>query len=144
MTHTPEQRFSIHLHGAISELEDLASALHGIAQSLGLSELVENQLNLILEELYANSVNYAFVQVAEPAVFVELDVSDGLLEMIYRDNGPAFNPLEKQAPNLDLSVEDRPIGGLGIFFVKSLTDEVSYRYADGFNQILMKKRIASI
>jgi len=137
------QRFSIHLHGAISELEDLALALHNIAETLHLSDTLENQLNLILEELYANSVNYAFSNVAEPMVSVELSVMDDTLHIAYRDNGPAFNPLDKQAPNLDLSVEDRPIGGLGIFFVKSLTDEVTYRYADGLNQILMMKRLSA-
>ena len=63
------------------------------------------------------------------------------LKIIYQDNGPAFNPLEIADPDLTLSLDDRPIGGLGIFFVKSLTDAVSYSREGELNQIKMQKTL---
>lgn len=144
MNQSVQQYFSFELSGAISELDELASSLKHICSILQIPEVQENQLNLILEELYSNSVNYAFAKVEQPKVIIEITKSDNQLEVIYRDNGPEFNPLDKQLPNLDLSLEDRPIGGLGIFFVKSMTDNVSYRYEHGFNLISMTKQILPV
>lgn len=144
MSNSAEQCFSINLSGSIAELEDLALALHHICGALALSEKIENQLNLILEELYANSVNYALLNVTKPMVKIDISLAQEGLKIIYLDNGPQFNPLMNQAPDLELSIEDRPIGGLGVLFVKSLTDDVSYQYQDGFNQIVMIKHIGTL
>ena len=144
MTDSSEQCFSVNLSGSIAHLEDLALALHKICEAFALSKKIENQLNLILEELYANSVNYAFSKVAKPIVKIDISLSQGELKFIYQDNGPAFNPLVNQMPDLELTLEDRPIGGLGILLVKTLTDDVSYQYQDGFNQIVMIKHIGTL
>lgn len=151
MRHPLQNHYRISLNGTLGEIVDLASELHKAGQQLGLSAQTESQLNLILEELYTNSVNYGFplgaTVAAEtgviPKITIELALQAQLLQIRYRDNGVAFNPLNADAPDLGLSLEQRPIGGLGIFFVKTLTDHVEYSHDGEFNQISMCKNLAA-
>ena len=57
------------------------------------------------------------------------------------DWGKVFNPLEKKGVDVTLAAEERPIGGLGIFMVKKMMDEVSYRYEEHKNIFTVRKKI---
>ena len=57
------------------------------------------------------------------------------------DDGKAFNPLKKEHPDLDIALEDRPIGGLGIYFVHRLVDEIDYQRLDNKNCLKIAKRV---
>ena len=57
------------------------------------------------------------------------------------DGGVPFNPLEKPDPNTLLSGDERGIGGLGIFMVKTMVDEVEYDYRDGCNVLTLRKQL---
>jgi serine/threonine-protein kinase RsbW len=131
------------LGGAVAEVHQLALALDVFCKELGLDELTKNQINLILEELYTNTANYGFKDIKNGQVTITLSLTEDQLDIVYQDNGVAFNPLEKDDPDILLSIEDRAIGGLGVFFVKALTDHVEYQRLGEFNQIKMKKKIMS-
>ena len=60
-------------------------------------------------------------------------LSEGKATLRFSDNGRPYDPTEKPDPDTTLSAEDRDIGGLGIFMVKKIMDEVSYEYTDGLN-----------
>ena len=107
----------------------------------GTDVLVKNQVNLILEELYTNTANYGFQGITNGHVTITLSLIDDQLQMVYQDNGIAFNPLEIADPDLLLSIDDRPIGGLGVFFVKAMTDKVEYFRVGEFNQLKMQKSL---
>lgn len=133
---------SIDLNGNLIELVDLFDqAQRFLLANIYISEQEVVKLQLILEELYTNSVNHGFSCILEPKISITLSLNDHYLEIIYRDNGLAFDPFQKQDPNLVLSVEDRPIGGLGIFLVKSLVDHFEYSYDGTFNQIIIKTQV---
>jgi anti-sigma B factor antagonist len=70
---------------------------------------------------------------------VELDGE--VVRVTITDNGPPFDPLAYADPDTALSVEDRQIGGLGIHLVRQMMDEVSYRYRDGRNVVVLTKRL---
>ena len=63
------------------------------------------------------------------------------LELTFIDKGIPYNPLENKDPDVTLDIEKRKIGGLGIFLVKEMMDEVSYEYADGQNILKIKKNL---
>ena len=150
MCHPLQNQYKISLNGTLGEIVDLASELRKAAQQLDFSAQTDSQLNLLLEELYTNSVNYGFPPGASvvsktsaiPKITIELVLQVQQLQITYRDNGVAFNPLNADAPDLSLSLDERPIGGLGIFFVKTLTDHVEYSHDGEFNQISMRKNLA--
>ena len=71
----------------------------------------------------------------------ELDPEGVMLTIVLRDAGVPFNPLERPDPDVTLSAEDREIGGLGIFLCKQLMDHIEYKYEDGCNVLIMRKKV---
>ena len=141
MNTSQKNSIEIILNGHLDEIAHLASALDRFCDDAIMSDLVKNQINLVLEELYTNTVNYGLVGISNGQVIINLLALNNQLEIRYQDNGIAFNPLEMTDPDLMLSLDDRPIGGLGVFFVKAMTDNVTYSRVGGWNQLLMHKSL---
>jgi len=95
------------------------------------------KFQLALDELLTNVVSYAFEEGArDPVITVVLQVADGRLEAVLQDNGRPFNPLrDAPVPDLDLSAEDRRVGGLGIHLTKAFVHALSYERVDGWNRL---------
>ena len=99
-------------------------------------------IQLSIEEAVENVVRYAYEGgIGWLEVQTTLNENNLVLTVELRDAGTPFNPLEKPDPDITLSIEDRPVGGLGIFLCKQLMNEVSYRYEDGCNILTMKKKL---
>jgi len=141
MNNSQKNTLEILLKGGLAEIDHLASALNRFFDDAGTDALVKNQVNLILEELYTNTANYGFQSITNGLVTITLSSVDGQLEMVYQDNGIAFNPLDMEDPDLLLGIDDRPIGGLGVFFVKAMTDQVEYSRVGEFNRLKMQKKV---
>lgn len=103
---------------------------------------VIRQIGVSLEEIYVNVVNYAYGEdIGKCWLTLKIaSVGDGKrLVLTIRDKGIPFNPLEKEDPDITLSVEERQIGGLGIYMVKEMMDEVTYEYQSGYNILTIFK-----
>ena len=98
-------------------------------------------LNLVMEEAVSNIIFYAYKGDVEDAVDISLVREGGELIVTLIDHGIAFDPTLRKDPDITLSAEDRPIGGLGIFLIKKIMDEVSYQRVDERNVFIMKKKI---
>jgi sigma-B regulation protein RsbU (phosphoserine phosphatase) len=101
------------------------------------------KLRLSIEETVENVVQYAYKDsIGWMEVETNLDEKGFLLTVTLKDAGKKFNPLEMPDPDVNLPLEEREIGGLGIFLCKQFMDEVEYHYEDGCNILTMKKNIA--
>ena len=132
----------VSLASDLSALRMLARAIQefGIAHALSLD--LQSRLNLVLDELVTNSVCYALSDIAEPELRLRLFVDQDTIVAQLEDNGEAYNPFEEAPkPDTSLGLAERPIGGLGIFFVKKLTDSSTYERIDGRNRITLKNAI---
>ena len=101
-------------------------------------ETLRFKIRLSVEEIAENIVNYAY---NNGNGFVEITTTldeAGMLTISFKDAGVPFNPLEKEDPDITLSLEERPVGGLGIFICKKMMDSVSYVFEDGCNNFTMK------
>ena len=129
----------------IHELNTLTQFLEEVGDELGLSPGLVMNLNLVLEEAVSNIIFYAYPKdvVVEQAVTLTLTCEPDELLMCLKDHGIAFDPTQKEDPDLTLSAEERPIGGLGIFLIRQLMDEVTYRREGDCNLFTMKKRITA-
>jgi len=102
------------------------------------------KIELSIEEAVENVVQYAYEGgIGWLEAGTKLDDKSLVLTIELRDAGVPFNPLEKDDPDITLSADERPVGGLGIFLCKSMMDSISYRYEDGNNVLVMKKRVVS-
>ena len=120
----------LQLPAEVPSLARFTEFVHEGARSAGLPEAALGKVELILEEVLMNVFRYAGCSEASVGYAVE---PRNRLRVDVRDSGPEFNPLEQQAPDLSLSLDDRPIGGLGIFLVQTMAETVSYRRENGQN-----------
>ena len=119
-------------------IPEVIAFLDAELDALGCPRRAKMQIDIAADELYSNIANYAYDN--EPGD-VDISVSTDELgaTVEFRDAGVPFNPLQKEDPDITLSAENRPIGGLGIFMVKKTMDSVDYRYIDGQNILTIRK-----
>ncbi len=123
----------LHLPADMSSLTPFTEFAHEGARAASLPEDSLGKLDLMLEEVLVNVFTYAYPQGGGEAALGYAVASPNCLRIDVCDSGQEFNPLDKAEPDLDLSLEDRPIGGLGIFLVKKMADSVTYRRENGRN-----------
>ena len=98
------------------------------------------QLELVIEEIFVNIASYSYHPEIGKATFcIEFEENPDAVLMTFIDGGKPYNPLEKEDPDTTLDINERDIGGLGIFLVKKNVDEISYEYTDEKNILHMKK-----
>ena len=132
----------IYLVPDLSSLATLADIIERFGAVNALSDAVQNRLNLMLDELITNSITYGLTKIPDPELRLRLHVAEGAVVAQIEDNGTAFNPFE-EAPEPDptLGLEERPIGGLGVFLVKQFADSTAYERVDGRNRITLRHLI---
>lgn len=123
--------------------ENLPEVLKFIGESLdqaGCKPADSTRIEVAVEEIFSNIANYAYNPETGSAT-VSVEMSEDPLRIIisFSDNGTPYNPLEREDPNLKLSVSERNRGGLGIFMTKKFMDKVSYEYKDGMNILTIEK-----
>lgn len=132
----------IKLFNRMDELERLNERLEEIGAVAGWTSRAVLDLSLACEELVVNIVNYGFPSGGEHCIDVTIHATPSCVEVRIEDGGIPFNPLEDSDASalLELELEDRPVGGLGIFFVKRLMDDIHYEYTGGLNRFRMRKQ----
>lgn len=101
-------------------------------ETLKIDSSLKNKIDMCFEEIFANVVFYAYGdQKGKVRISLLKDATE--LIMTIEDNGIEYNPLEKPDPDITLSSEERPIGGLGIFMVKAMTKDMTYERKNNTN-----------
>ena len=120
------------------ELPTVTGFVNRALEGLGCPETAATQLDIAVEEIFANIANYAYG--SEPGdVTLRVYREDAAAVIEFRDRGVAFNPLEKPDPDVTLSAAEREIGGLGIFMVKKSMDAVTYQRDNDENVLTIRK-----
>lgn len=131
----------ITLNCDIGRITELNAFLQSIGERLKMDPSTLAQVQMAVEEAVVNVMNYAYP--GDKNGFVTIKVmSDGHeLRIVVIDSGVAFDPTQKEKADTTLSVEDRPIGGLGIFLIREMMDSINYERVDGRNILMMMKNI---
>lgn len=132
----------INLTNNISDLTILVAKLEQFFEENNTSS-ISMPMTLILEELYTNTITHGASDGRDVFIEVNLSIDKDELIMTYEDNGIPFNVLELPDPDLTASIENREVGGLGVHYVKTLTDSVEYEYVEKHNVLKMKKKLSN-
>ena len=124
-----------------SEVERLGRLVEAFGETEGLGAETIFSVNLALDEVVTNVIRYAHDDGRQHPIVVRLTLEPGVLTADVEDDGRPFNPLEAPAPDLEASIEHRPIGGLGIHLVRSVMSSVAYRRENGRNVLKMQKSL---
>lgn len=100
---------------------------------------VSYAVRLVCEEIIVNIIHYAYPGREDGYIGIDIADDGNALRIMISDGGKPFNPLDSERPDTAKALEDREIGGLGIFLVRQMTDGVSYARADGENRLLLVK-----
>ena len=92
------------------------------------------QIDLVVEEVFVNIAHYAYApKTGDAKISCEVTKEPARLTLIFTDSGKPFNPLQRPDPDVTLGLEERNIGGLGIFLTKKYMTTTAYEYKDGKN-----------
>ena len=101
------------------------------------------QIDVAIDELFSNIAKFAYHPETGPAtVRVEVEEDPMAVIITFIDHGMPYDPLLNEDPDVTLNIEDRMVGGLGVYLVKKTMDDVSYEYKDGQNILKIKKNLS--
>ena len=123
-------------------LSDVLGFVDQMLDSFGCSMKIQMAVCVAIEEVFVNIAHYAYGDgEGNMSLGIGFDEESRTITFRVADRGIPFDPLQKPDPDITLAVEDRPIGGLGIFIVKKTMDSVHYSYENGKNILTMIKKI---
>ena len=121
-------------------MDEVLAFVSSLLDAHGCSPQARTQLRIAIEELYVNIAHYAYPS-GDGWAEIRGSVENGVATFRLIDGGTPFDPLAKPDPDVLLSGEEREIGGLGIYMVKSSMDDVKYVYKDGKNVLTLIKNL---
>lgn len=138
-----DNKKAITVEASMEYLDKVTSFIEAFLEDYACPMKITMKILLCVEELYANVVNYAYgskdgnctIELAGKTYETENEVC-----ICMRDQGVPFDPFAKEDPDITLSVDEREIGGLGIYMVKNIMDTVSYEYKQQENIVTITKK----
>jgi anti-sigma regulatory factor (Ser/Thr protein kinase) len=130
------------LPASLEDLERLQQWVEDALEEAGCDGRVAGRIGVAVEEIFVNIAKYAYQGKSGDAT-VRLRVEKPWLLMEFEDEGKPFNPLDFPPPDVSASLEDRPVGGLGIFLAAKMMDKLSYQRLDGKNRLSLWKNLGA-
>ena len=132
---------TIILANEISEISRLYDFIEELGNEFSLSPDVTFNLNLVLEEAVVNIINYAYPKEGHESIYLSARLHEGSIVLVLTDTGKEFDPTMVPDADISLSAEDRQIGGLGIFLIRQIMNEVKYERIEGKNILTLEKKL---
>lgn len=132
----------LRLANRLEELDKLHAFLSAVAARDGWPEKLRMELLLCCDELVTNAIHYGFPDGGEHAITLTARTEEGMAVIVMEDEGVAYDPLtESVEPDITLGVEEREIGGLGVFLVKRLAERLEYERTARGNRLVLAKAL---
>ena len=126
----------------LEEIDRVNKRFNDFARQQGVPEADRRRLNLVFDELLNNIISYGFEDETEHQIAIEVVVTGARLQVTITDDGRPFNPFRQVTPPYaELSIDERPIGGLGVHLVRNVMDSVSYERHSGSNVVTLEKNL---
>ena len=134
-------RKEITIKNQIGELERVNQFIEEIGEELGLDMELQMNLNLVMEEMVSNVIFYAYPEGKTADIELVAESNGKELTFVLSDQGKEFDPTAKEDADPDVNPIDREIGGMGIYIVKNIMNQVTYQRLEGKNLLTMTKKI---
>jgi len=123
-------------------LDEIREFVAEIAKMGGFSEKEVYSLQLAADEAASNIIEHAYEGISDASLDVSCELKKDTIIIIMQDQGKPFDPSKVKQPNLKADLSDRQIGGLGVYLMRKLMDEVRYETKGRVNTLTMTKRRA--
>jgi serine/threonine-protein kinase RsbW len=131
-----KDRFELEIEGKLENLSVIGDFIADSMRNFGLDAQKIFDVQMAVDEACTNIINYGYT--AEVGMItISCRRRDEDVMVVIKDTGKPFDPTSVPLPDLDANLEERKIGGLGVYFMKTLVDEVTYEFRDGRNVLTM-------
>lgn len=138
-----QNRFELEVKNRVDNLPVISDFVDNALTRFGADPATLIRVQLVVDEACTNVIKYAYPGEGVGDLKLVLEIVDGTLVVTLTDRGKPFDPNTIPPPDLSSDVEERRIGGLGVYFIKKVMDEVSYSYdAVSGNRLTMKKKLS--
>lgn len=132
------------IKNTVDEIPSICDKVKEFCEEHGVSDEKYHDIILIIDEVATNVISYAYPDGEEHLFSLDIDVNEkGRICIKLTDDGIPFNPLQQESADTDSSLEERQIGGLGIFIVKHLAETVEYSRMDDKNNLYIAVSVRS-
>jgi len=131
----------VELKNSLSEIARLTRIADDFGRRHRIDVETSHNVKVVLDEILTNIISYAYADAGEHSIVTRFSLEQGQLTVQVEDDGRPFNPLIAPEPDTKQLLEDRPIGGLGIYLVRKLMDELEYRRQDDRNILVMRLKM---
>ncbi len=135
----------LNIGAKVENLDDVLAFVDTFLEEVDADMKAMVQLDVAVEEMYVNIAHYAYGEegAGDAEIRIDLDDLEGkrAVRITFIDSGMYYDPLAKEDPDTTLSLDERPIGGLGIFMVKKSMDKVAYERKNDQNIFTLWKEI---
>ena len=132
---------SLVISNQINELARVEVFLEELGEQWDLNIALVYSINLSIEEALTNIISYGYDDDGSHEITIDFSKNGPILSISIIDDGHAYDPTLREDPDISLSAEERPIGGLGIFLIKKLMDHVEYQRKENKNYLILTKSI---
>jgi len=139
-----KKRYELNIEAKVENLDKVLGFIDEKLEGKECSMKAQMQIDVAVEELFVNVANYAYApNTGDVLIQISFDETEDSTTAVISliDGGVPYNPLLKADPDISLSAEDRPIGGLGIYMVKKSMDSVEYSHEGESNKLTIRKKI---
>lgn len=133
----------LHIESKLENIEKVTDFINTHLMSENATKNFCSSIDVVIDEIYSNIVNYSkLTEDDKVSVKIEIDGIPKKITIQFVDAGIPYDPLTTKDPNVDAKVEERDVGGLGIFMVKKIMDDVHYEYKDNKNVLTLTKNFS--
>lgn len=136
-----EMKKMISIVNRVEELERVTRFVEDICDELNLDMELQMNLNLAMEEMVSNIIFYAYPEGTEANIDISATSDGREITFVISDQGQEFDPTKVDEADVNVNPAERSLGGMGIFIVKNIMNQVTYQRLEGKNLLTMKKEI---
>jgi len=126
------------IEGKLENLARIADFIGNSMKEFGLDDKKVFNIQMAVDEACANIIEHAYINKVGK-IHISCFLKDEKVVVVIKDRGKSMDQASVKTPDLNASLEDRKIGGLGVYFIKTMMDEVKYEFRNGDNVLIMTK-----
>ncbi len=135
-----DDALELSLANDLQEIVRAAERIDEYCAAQALSPQIAYAINLSIDEILTNTISYGYDDEDAHLIGLTLRLDGDTLMVVIEDDGRPFDSSQETDPNIDASLEERSLGGLGLFLVQQMMDGVDYRRRDDRNVITLTKK----
>ncbi len=134
----------ITIAGTLSEIKHVEAFFDRLTEKHNIPAHTRFKIDMVMDELLTNIISYGYKDKKEHYIDIYVTLENNIINIVIEDDAIAFNPLLAPPPDLTIPLEERPIGGLGIYLVKTNVNTIDYSRKNGRNILSMTMDISAV